>query len=158
MLQDKVSMPVPRVPTILVVDDTDVVRKSAARCLRRRGYLVLEASSASQALDLIAANSAQLDLMLTDLVLPASSGVELIEEVQRRFPSIGVACMTGHFGTSARCERSFGAGAQVLIKPFTPNLLAQRVREALVQAGWTAPIDSSLDLIRPTDSGEYGTH
>jgi two-component system cell cycle sensor histidine kinase/response regulator CckA len=158
MLQNGACMTLTRVPTILVVDDTDVVRKSAARCLRRRGYLVLEASSAAEALAVITANSDQLDLLLTDLVLPASSGVELIAEVRRRFPAIGVAGMTGHFGASARCEQSFGAGARVLIKPFTPNLLAERVREALLQSGWSAPIDSSLELIGPNDSGGCGTH
>jgi two-component system cell cycle sensor histidine kinase/response regulator CckA len=147
-----------RVPTILVVDDTDVVRKSVARCLRRRGYLVLEASSADEALALLATNGNQLDLVLADLVLPTMSGVELIAEVQRCFPAMGFAYMTGHFGSSARFESSFKVGTEVLVKPFTPSSLEQRVRTALIQSGWNTPIDSALELIGPNDSGGYGTH
>jgi two-component system cell cycle sensor histidine kinase/response regulator CckA len=149
---------VSRVPTILVVDDTEVVRKSAARCLRRRGYVVLEAGGAEEALSLLDANGEKLDLVLSDLVLPTMSGVELIAEVQRRFPSMGVAYMTGHFGNSARFEMAFEVSNQVLVKPFTPSLLEQRVREALLQSGWNTSIDSSLGLVGPNEPDGYGTH
>jgi two-component system cell cycle sensor histidine kinase/response regulator CckA len=123
-----------RVQTILVVDDTEVVRKSAARCLRRRGYVVLEASNADQALELIAMNVEQLDLVLSDLVLPSMGGVELVAEIQRRFPKIAAAYMTGHIGRSARYQTALDAGVPLLIKPFTPAVLERSVREALMQA------------------------
>jgi two-component system cell cycle sensor histidine kinase/response regulator CckA len=119
------------VPTILVIDDTEVVRKSVVRCLRRRGYLVLEARHADEALELLELNGERFDLILSDVVLPTMSGVELIAEARRRFPGIAAAYMTGHLGRSARCEASLEEGTLVLIKPFTPSLLEERVREAL---------------------------
>jgi two-component system, cell cycle sensor histidine kinase and response regulator CckA len=131
-----VAMQLTRVPTILLVEDAEVVRKSAARCLRRRGYVIIEASSAAQALELLAANGNKIDLLLTDLVLPAMGGAELVEEARRRQPAVGVAYMTGHLGISARCETELDETAPLLIKPFTPNLLEESVREALARAGW----------------------
>ena len=158
LFQKPGSMSPPRVPTVLVVDDTDVVRKSVVRCLRRRGYMVLEARSAEEALALVAANGEQLDLVLCDLVLPNISGIDLIAQVQRQFPSIGAAFMTGHLGSSARFHQQIDASTQVLIKPFTPNSLERRVREALLESGWSGPLDASLDLLGPNESGGSGTH
>jgi two-component system cell cycle sensor histidine kinase/response regulator CckA len=125
-----------KIPTILLVDDSEVVRKSAARCLRRRGYVVIEAGTADEALTLLAANDGGIDLLLTDLVLPAMGGAELVQEVRRRQPLVGIAYMTGHLGVSARCETALDQTAPILIKPFTPAVLEERVREALVRAGW----------------------
>lgn len=136
---------VTRVPTILVVDDTDVVRKSAARCLRHRGYVVLEASNADQALALIALNCEQLDLVLSDLVLPSMGGVELVAEIRRRFPNVAAAYMTGHIGRSARYATVLDAAVPLLVKPFTPAVLEDRVREALMRSGFG-------------DGNEYGVH
>ena len=124
-----------RVPTILLVDDSEVVLKSAARCLRRKGYVVIEARSADEALTLLAINGEQIDLLLTDLVLPAMGGAQLVAEARRRQPSVAIAYMTGHLGVSARCETALDQTAPVLIKPFTPTLLEQRVREALELSG-----------------------
>jgi DNA-binding NtrC family response regulator len=134
----------PRIVTILVVDDTETVRKSTARCLRRNGFVVLEAGTANEALKLIEANGRQLDLVLCDLVLPSMSGVELINEVRRRFPEIGTALMTGHVGSSARYEETPDLGAHVLLKPFTPGALLQRVTEALEHTGPGEPEDTLL--------------
>jgi two-component system cell cycle sensor histidine kinase/response regulator CckA len=137
MLSGKhVSMPLTKVPTILLVDDADVVRKSAARCLRRKGYVVIEAAAADEALALLAANGDKIDLLLTDLVLPTMGGAELVKEARLRQPSVGIAYMTGHLGVSARCEIALDQSAPVLIKPFTPSLLEESVREALARAGW----------------------
>lgn len=124
-------------PTILLVDDSDVVRKSASRCLRWRGFVVLEAASADEALSLIVANGDKIDLMLTDLVLPAMGGTLLVAEARRLVPTLRTAYMTGHLGRSARCEIEIDEDEPVLIKPFTPNTLEERVREALAYAECT---------------------
>ena len=89
MLVPNCSMMRSPMPTILLVDDSEVVRKSASRCLRWRGFVVLEAASANE------------------------------------------AYMTGHLGRSARCEIVLDDAETILIKPFTPSKLEERVREAL---------------------------
>jgi CheY-like chemotaxis protein len=122
----------------------EVVRRSAARCLRYRGYFVLEASSGDDALQLIA-NCPELDLVLSDLVLPAKGGAEIVAEIRRRFPNVAVAFMTGHIGMSARYEVVPEAEIPVLIKPFTPAVLERRVREALALSGWPEPFGSVPD-------------
>ena len=144
-----------RVPTILVVDDTDVVRKSAARCLRHRGYVVLEASNADQALELIALNCEQLDLVLSDLVLPSMGGVELVAEIRRRFPNVAAAYMTGHIGRSARYATALDSAVPLLVKPFTPAVLEDRVREALMRAGFGGAQRVRRSL-RSTMEGKHG--
>ena len=108
---------------------------------------MLEARSAGEALELLSANGDKIDLILTDLVLPAMGGAELVAEARRRQPSVGIAYMTGHLGTSARCETVLDEAAPILIKPFTPTVLEERVREALAQAGWS-----------PDGSSDYGAH
>ena len=123
------------------MDDTDVVRKSAARCLRYRGYRVLEASNADEALGVMEAEGTSLDMVLADLVLPTMGGVELIAEARRRFPALATAYMTGHLGKSARCEESPDSRSPVLLKPFTPHVLEERVRQALLESGWTSVSD-----------------
>ncbi len=147
--------PAVRIPTILVVDDTETVRKSVTRCLRRHGFLVLEAANAAEALVLVGANGNELDLVLADLVLPAMSGVQLIREVHRRFPGVAAAYMTGHLGRSERCQSAPEAGSLVLIKPFTPSLLLERVRAALLQAGWSSPLDVGLRAVEPLGGRRY---
>jgi CheY-like chemotaxis protein len=132
-----------RVPTILVIDDTEVVRKSAARCLRYRGYFVLEASSAEEALQLIAMSRLEVDLVLTDLVMPRVGGAELVSEIRKRLPNVAAAYMTAHIGLSSRCQIVPEAGTPILIKPFTPAALENRVREALTLSGWKEPSGSA---------------
>jgi CheY-like chemotaxis protein len=137
-------VPTPRAPTILLVDDADVVRKSAARCLRRRGYIVLEAGSADDALALLHENGDNVDVILTDLVLPVMHGAELVKQARRSFPGLAIAYMTGHVGVSARCETPLEHDAPLLLKPFTPALLEESVRAALSLAarrGGTPPFN-----------------
>lgn len=143
----KELMLLPRIATILIVEDSDVVRKSTARCLKRKNYVVLEASSAAEALSLLAMNGSNIDLILTDLVLPAMGGIELVAEARRRFPTLKTAYMTGHLGTSARYQTAFDETVPVLIKPFTPSLLEERVREALERTAAT-----------PTERGDCDPH
>jgi two-component system cell cycle sensor histidine kinase/response regulator CckA len=138
------------------VDDTDVVRKSAARCLRYRGYRVLEASNADEALGVMEAEGTDLDMILADLVLPTMGGVELIAEARRRFPALATAYMTGHLGKSARCEESPDSRSPVLLKPFTPHVLEERVRQALLESGWTSTSDN--EAAAGLDTDHYRSH
>lgn len=115
---------------ILVVEDDHQVRALARRMLQRMGHRVVAVGSGSEALDCLRAGSPSFALMLTDVVLPGSSGPAVFREAQRIRPNLRVLYMTGYPEITA-AERGLMAGARVLRKPFTRAELAQRVAEVL---------------------------
>ncbi len=116
--------------TVLVAEDETAVRDLAVRMLVARGYHVVPASSAAEALTRAEA-AGTIDLLLTDLVMPGMSGAALAERLVGRRPGLRVLFMSGYphdvlsqFGVSA-------TEVPLLRKPFTETDLARRVREAL---------------------------
>lgn len=73
---------------ILVVDDDHAVRVMLARLLRREGYLVLQAANAPEAL--VALSGDQCDLVISDIVMPGESGMELRRAIAERWPNLPV--------------------------------------------------------------------
>ncbi len=115
--------------TVLVVEDDDMVRRLARDVLAGRGYRVLEATSAEQALALLGAPS-DADVLLTDLFLAGASGIDLAQEFARRCPDGRIVLMSGYADEEALRAGMPGA-AGYLQKPFTAEQLARRVRRAL---------------------------
>jgi len=116
--------------TILVVEDEELVRDLAHEILAGCGYRVLVAAHAGEALAAAAA-AGGLDLLITDLVLPGSSGSELAEELTRREPALQVLFMSGYSDSDGLRLGEAGARASFLQKPFSPEQLERRVRELL---------------------------
>ena len=114
--------------TILIVDDDDYVRRSAARSLRRAGYAVVEACDGEAALRVIAETMP--DLMLTDVVMPGMDGRQLAERAMAKSPSLKVVFMSGY--TEDEVVRR-GVRASLIQKPFSLAALTQKVREVLDQ-------------------------
>jgi two-component system cell cycle sensor histidine kinase/response regulator CckA len=108
--------------TVLLVEDEPLVRKLASQVLSKLGYTVLEASNGLEALLMIQDSSYQIDLVLTDVVMPRMGGRELVRHLQTLFPNIKVLFMSGY------AENSDFAAIE---KPFMPNALAAKVREVL---------------------------
>ena len=79
--------------TILVVDDEDEIRQLVARMLRHGGFQVLEAGSGAQAAQVYA--GASVDLVVTDVVMPSESGIELAERLRRMAPDVKVLYISG---------------------------------------------------------------
>ena len=104
---------------VLVVDDTEAVRKLARTLLEQDGYDVLEAADAAEARQ-VAAGSFRIDLLLTDLVMPGGSGAGLYAELARSRPGLRVIYMSGYTDDAAARDR-IAAGAA----------LAATVREVL---------------------------
>jgi len=114
--------------TILLVEDQPEVRRFVAAVLEECGYRVLTASSAEEALSECA--SQQVDLLLTDVVMPKMNGCELAAVVRSRQPQAQVLFMSGHSEEMLAGHADL-RGAAFLQKPFAPGALAEKVRQAL---------------------------
>ena len=117
--------------TILVVEDEDAVRALACEILEDRGYEVLEAARGDVALGLLEERRGRVDLVLTDVVMPGVDGPELAAAVSRSYPEVRVLYMSGYAGEAMRHRGVLPAGAPLIQKPFSAQILASRVREAL---------------------------
>jgi PAS domain S-box-containing protein len=115
---------------VLLVDDEPALRNVVQLVLAEAGYRVLVASSGKEALALAASQAAEIDLLLTDVVMPGMSGPQLAVELLRTWPEIQVLYMSGYVG-DALTEQGLDEGATLLHKPFKPEQLLQMVREML---------------------------
>jgi two-component system, cell cycle sensor histidine kinase and response regulator CckA len=112
--------------TILVVDDEELVLTMAQMVLSDSGYHVLTAPSGEKAIEMLARTTSQVDLLITDMVMPGMNGRELIERFRALSPKTRVLCSTG-------CSPSQlpGLGHSLLPKPFTSQELLRKVRSLL---------------------------
>jgi len=112
--------------TILLVEDDDAVRQIAARVLRDHGYTVMETRRPSEARSACASLGSGIDLLLTDIVMPETSGMRLAEELSRLYPQMRVLYMSGYPGGAVTLGASLEVGAAYLEKPFTPASLTEK--------------------------------
>jgi CheY-like chemotaxis protein len=117
--------------TVLLVEDEDQVRALAAGILRRYGYRVLEAPTAREAIALAGTQPGRLDLLLTDVVMPEMGGPLLAKKLRALRPDLRVLFMSGYTDDAVVRHGLLEAGAAFLQKPFVPEALARRVRDAL---------------------------
>ncbi|MBI4951581.1 MAG: PAS domain S-box protein [Myxococcales bacterium] len=117
--------------TILVVEDEDALRKVARRVLDKAGYEVLLAANGEEALRVSAAHGGELQLLLTDVVMPKMSGSALARALAATRPTLKVIFMSGYTDDAMVHHGVLDAEAHFLAKPFTANELARKVREVL---------------------------
>ena len=116
---------------VLLVEDEASVRALARRVLEKRGYTVLEARDGTEALAIAARRGDEVDLLLTDVVMPGMGGRELATALTRARPRIKVLFTSGHTEDEV-LRRGISAQTQAFLpKPFSPRELATRVREVL---------------------------
>jgi PAS domain S-box-containing protein len=120
--------------TILLVEDQEAVRLLVARALTSYGFEVISAGSGQQALGLQRRMQDRLDLLLTDVVMPEMSGIELAKILQARVPGLPVLYMTGYIDSNSAGLEGLVADENLLLKPFTPMQLLQRVQRLLLRA------------------------
>ena len=112
--------------TILVVDDEDLLLTMGQAILKAYGYKVLVANCAQKALEILAEKNGEVDLVITDMVMPGMSGRELLEQIKNFSPGTPVLCTSGLARPSGQTsERGY------LQKPFTTEHLLVKVKEAL---------------------------
>ncbi len=117
--------------TILLVEDDERVRRVSSLALGRHGYHVLEAATPDEALDLFARHMHHLELLVSDVVLPQTSGPELHRRLAMRKNGLRVVYISGYSQHAVIEREHLPAGADVLEKPFAPEALVRRVREVL---------------------------
>jgi two-component system, cell cycle sensor histidine kinase and response regulator CckA len=117
--------------TLLLVEDEAPVRESVRRLLEWHGYTVIEARNAADALQIYDGNEQGIDLVLTDLMMPGMGGHELVEQLRARHPELRVLFMSGYADKTMTTNGVVRRGTAYVEKPFTVELLMQRLREVL---------------------------
>ena len=121
--------------TILLVDDDHSVRFVLHRSLLNMGYRVIEATNGSEALELLQ-EGGEIDLIITDVVMPDIGGFELIKRLPPEYAEAKVLFLSGYTGTDGGIDgqRILEPETHFLRKPFSTELLATKVREVLDEA------------------------
>jgi len=117
--------------TILLVEDSDIVRELTRNILDIYGYAILEASSPEDAIRLCESHGGEIHLLLTDVVMPGMSGRELSDRLQPVRPSMKVLYMSGYTGEAIVEHGILDAGIHFIPKPFSPESMAQKILEVL---------------------------
>jgi two-component system cell cycle sensor histidine kinase/response regulator CckA len=118
--------------TILVVDDDAVVLRLVTQILTIRGYTVLQAGSSPGMMALLEDPDCKIGALVTDVVMPGLSGLEVAERLVARRPNLPILFMSGHAGGNARqLDALIGPRVAFIQKPFTPEGLAGKLREVL---------------------------
>ncbi|MCH8037054.1 MAG: response regulator [Proteobacteria bacterium] len=121
---------------ILVVDDTADIRGYLGAILKSAGYHVHEAENGSTVIELL--ESHPVDLLVTDVVMPRMDGRELAVQLNPLRPRTQVLFVSGYTDHAVLRDGELDAGTTFLQKPYTPTILAQKIREILDAAAQSA--------------------
>ena len=117
--------------TVLLVEDSDVVREVIVRMLEAGGFTVLPASSGGEALSISRRKNVSIDLLLTDIVMPEVSGFELADRIAEERPGLPILFMTGYSEEAVEGKGISGENRGWIAKPFTLEEIGRRVRKIL---------------------------
>ena len=127
---------------ILLVDDEPVLVESIRIGLENKGYVVIEANNARKAMDLLHRGGQIIDLVITDYMMPAMNGMELLTTIRRNRPTLPVMIMTAYADTSLVIEAMKNHCDAFIEKPFTPEALISEIERV------------KLNLLRNTPSND----
>jgi PAS domain S-box-containing protein len=134
LLQQSKMLPLPGSETVLLVEDQRELRILLREVLRSHGYAVLEAASGTEAIA-VARDRDDVDLLITDIVMPGMRGWELAQKLFSLHSNLKVLYISGHTDTDLINEGALLSGGIFLEKPFRPELLLSRVDEILRPSG-----------------------
>ena len=117
--------------TVLLVEDEDAVRLFAARALKNKGYAVIEAKNGEKALEAVEAAGRRLDLLITDVMMPAMDGPTLVKAARARFPDLKVIFISGYAEDTFREKVENDTAIHFLPKPFSLLQLAGKVKQVM---------------------------
>ena len=136
--------------TVLLVEDEAPIRRLFEGALLESGYRVIAASEGSHALELVESCPDDIDIVVTDVVMPHMSGPELVHQLLRRLPDLPVVYISG-YSTEQSLSVPEPSDAVVLQKPFSPQVLLSQVGQALGQRR-KAPASRESAFVAPEDS------
>jgi CheY-like chemotaxis protein len=117
--------------TILLVEDEDGVRSLACETLRKNGYHVLVAGNGEEALELARQHGGAIDLLVSDVVMPKIGGGQLAKQLARQQPDMRILFVSGYTDSSLVHHGVMTGEVDCLTKPYSPDVLARKVREVL---------------------------
>jgi signal transduction histidine kinase/CheY-like chemotaxis protein len=117
--------------TLLLVEDEDLVRSAISRILRRAGYTVHVASNPISALHLSEEHAGEIELVLTDVIMPDMTGIELMAKIRETQPDIATLFMSGYPGDEIARHGSFEEHNRLIQKPVSPSELVSHIRSTL---------------------------
>jgi two-component system, cell cycle sensor histidine kinase and response regulator CckA len=119
--------------TVLLCEDEDSVRRLMQRILSRNGYTVLSAATPHEALDFARAHAEDIDILVSDVIMPGLSGPELASRMREHLPSLRTLFVSGYTAETARGRGNLPAGSVLLEKPFNRAGLLRALRDLLDQ-------------------------
>jgi len=118
--------------TILLAEDEPMVRNLIAIILQGNGYHVLEAIDGQNALEIAQQhNQGEIDLLLTDIVMPKMNGLELFNQFRKEFPETKVILMSGNTEDPTLKDVKYQHNTGFISKPFLPQALTEKIEELL---------------------------
>jgi len=117
---------------ILIIDDDDIIRRMLCLMLTKAGYEVLDAADGTAGIELFRKN--EIDLVITDLIMPEKEGLEMIMELKNDFPDVKIIAMSGgaQMGPEGYLQLADALGAQrTLKKPIARDDLLGSIKEIL---------------------------
>lgn len=117
--------------TILLVEDQEMVQDLVTEILEEDGFKVITAYNGLNALEVTKEYTDQIDLMLTDIIMPEMNGRELAEKMRVEKPLLKILFMSGYTGEEMRNRGVLEPGTNFIQKPFSPDSLVEKVREIL---------------------------
>jgi two-component system, cell cycle sensor histidine kinase and response regulator CckA len=114
-----------------VVEDEPAILNVTTMILTRQGYTVLQANSPKEAINLAHEHANEIDLLITDLIMPEMNGKGLAEELQSRYPRLKCLFMSGYTANAIVHRGILVEGVNYIHKPFSVPDLAAKVREVL---------------------------
>jgi PAS domain S-box-containing protein len=135
--------------TVLIVEDEPIVRELVRNTLVRHGYTVLDSSSATDAVHIAEAYQGQIDLVLTDVIMPQMNGREVFERVSGVHPEAVALYISGYAGEVIAKQGVLEPGIELVQKPFSVHELTRRVRQVLDARQTTGAAERAAQTLLP---------
>jgi DNA-binding response OmpR family regulator len=125
------AAPPPATETVLIVEDEAAIRMLVRMALERCGYRVLTAESGTDALEVADRHQGDIHLLITDVMIPDMNGPDIATELAASRPNLNTLFMSGYMDDALTDHGRRAGHVDFIEKPFSPRVLAQRVREIL---------------------------